>query len=679
MANPKVARATAKRCMTQALLEADTFVAEGRAKDVAIDHLRELKEKFVTSCNTYIDSIPQDEITEEIENDLANYFSKQCTIYSKVVLEINKSVSAAKDVKPNVNVDAASAISREEIAAILTVKQGSLSYDGAAFKYYNFIIRHKQAVKFIKDPSTKLSILLDSLTGRAAMIVGGCSLLGDDGYGEALDLLEQQFGNKEKIFGLIEKDLLEGKQVKSADQLLTFACVLRSAVTSMKVMQKEKDDASDPFYGFSDEPRNSASVHNASRAESHTFEPRAPASRSSESCAAESRSYVSRTNEPRTCPKCPICGGAHKVSYCEQFLSYSVDARIDCVKNYNICYNCLAVGHFVHNCKSRFTCQVCHKNHHSLLHISRDHVHDNRVVANGENVTHVLSRRAPGCNSGILPLVCVDVNNVQVSTLLDSGSNVSFVTRQLVKRLGLHERPASLEIATIAGVEKRRTSTVSLRLVGDVTLDMHVTDFIRVPIARDLSCYSHLRGVPYHQSSSADILIGQDYGFVFRELDVVSGAPEEPVAVRTVLGWTVSGPVHSDASCVSNFVSAKCQSFAHSENDRNVLSFWEDNVRLREDGHYELPVPWKRVNIEGVREPCVKSNLIMVQKRYQSLVRKLSTNEVLKEKYTDEMEKIIRLYAEPVPSDEICDGREYYLPHHSVVHPTKGKTRVVID
>ena len=81
-------------------------------------------------------------------------------------------------------------------------------------------------------------------------------------------------------------------------------------------------------------------------------------------------------------------------------------------------------------------------------------------------------------------------------------------------------------------------------------------------------------------------------------------------------------------------------------NDRNVLSFWEDNVRLREDGHYELPVPWKRVNIEGVREPCVKSNLFMVQKRYQSLVRKLNTNEVLKEKYTDEMEKMIRLYAD---------------------------------
>ena len=157
------------------------------------------------------------------------------------MLEINKSVSAAKDVKPNVNDDAASAISREEIAAILTVKQGSLSYDGAAIEYYNFIIRHKQAVKFIKDPSTKLSNLLDSLTGRAAMIVGGCSLLGDDGYGEALDPLEHQFGNKEKIFGLIEKDLLEGKQVKSGDQLLTFACVLRGAVTSMKGLSELRE------------------------------------------------------------------------------------------------------------------------------------------------------------------------------------------------------------------------------------------------------------------------------------------------------------------------------------------------------------------------------------------------------------------------------------------------------
>ena len=76
-------------------------------------------------------------------------------------------------------------------------------------------------------------------------------------------------------------------------------------------------------------------------------------------------------------------------------------------------------------------------------------------------------------------------------------------------------------------------------------------------------------------------------------------------------------------------------------------------------------MPWKRVNIEGVRA-CVKSNYLWFRK-YQSLVRKLNTNEVLKEKYTDEMEKMIRLYAEPVPSDEICDGREYYLPHHSVV------------
>ena len=42
------------------------------------------------------------------------------------------------------------------------------------------------------------------------------------------------------------------------------------------------------------------------------------------------------------------------------------------------------------------------------------------------------------------------------------------------------------------------------------------------------------------------------------------------------------------------------------------------------------------------------------------------------------MQKMIILYAEPAPA-ESCEGRDYYLPHHGVVHPTKGKMRVVFD
>ena len=228
-----------------------------------------------------------------------------------------------------------------------------------------------------------------------------------------------------------------------------------------------------------------------------------------------------------------------------------------------------------------------------------------------------------------------------------------------------------MEVGTIAGIEKKRTSTVSLTLEGEVTMRMRgvfVADVIRVPAARDLNVYPHLRGVPYHQSSHADILIGKDYGFALRELDV-HGEPDEPVAIRTMLGWAVSGPASCETACVSNLISM---------NDMAVLSYWEEHVELRDDGHYQVPVPWKRVNSARVREPCARSNLDMVQQRYQSLVNKLNADESLKTMYTCEMHRMIMLYAEPVPSER-CEGRDYYLPHHGVVHLTKGKMRVVFD
>ena len=38
-------------------------------------------------------------------------------------------------------------------------------------------------------------------------------------------------------------------------------------------------------------------------------------------------------------------------------------------------------------------------------------------------------------------------------------------------------------------------------------------------------------------------------------------------------------------------------------------------------------------------------------------------------------------YAERVPEEELNlkDGRVFYLPHHGVFNPTKGKLRIVMD
>ena len=76
--------------------------------------------------------------------------------------------------------------------------------------------------------------------------------------------------------------------------------------------------------------------------------------------------------------------------------------------------------------------------------------------------------------------------------------------------------------------------------------------------ACDLSEYSHLDGLRCPGNVTVDILISQDYPFLLRPLEVRSGANGDPFAIRSVLGWTISGPVISQPTslCViSNSIS----------------------------------------------------------------------------------------------------------------------------
>ena len=188
-------------------------------------------------------------------------------------------------------------------------------------------------------------------------MIAGCSLLEDAGYETALKMLETNFGNRENIFGLVEKKLLNGRTARTSDELLSFACDLRSAELSLRVMRKEADftqrmiveiverrltkgmvvqwrkyaldlkektmsypsfssfvdwmeksarGASDPFYGYSDEssmPRKSSNVYSvAVRDQSRSSEPHAHMPRAAKPhytpSAAESRAHMPRAAEP---------------------------------------------------------------------------------------------------------------------------------------------------------------------------------------------------------------------------------------------------------------------------------------------------------------------------------------------------------------------------------------------
>ena len=56
--------------------------------------------------------------------------------------------------------------------------------------------------------------------------------------------------------------------------------------------------------------------------------------------------------------KCWLCKKEHRVMNCEQFLSKRFTEKKDFVNKEKLCFNCLAKGHVLKDCKSNFFCRI---------------------------------------------------------------------------------------------------------------------------------------------------------------------------------------------------------------------------------------------------------------------------------------------------------------------------------
>ncbi|XP_013381171.1 uncharacterized protein LOC106152206 [Lingula anatina] len=115
--------------------------------------------------------------------------------------------------------------------------------------------------------------------------------------------------------------------------------------------------------------------------------------------------------------------------------------------------------------------------------------------------------------------------------------------------------------------------------------------------------------------------------------------------------------------------------FSISQDDRKVLSLWENTVS-KENDHYVLPIPWT----EGV--PNFPDNYLVALHRLKGLERRLRRDDMFN-RYDENMRKLLSEgYAEKVPEKEIDWRNEsvWYIPHHCVTNPSKpDKLRIVFD
>ena len=448
-----------------------------------------------------------------------------------------------------------------------------------------------------------------------------------------------------------------------------------------------------------------------------------------EAAANSFASEVNNKSEPLAIPKpkeqmpCTLCQGSHTIDKCQDFKAKTLEERKIYARSKGLCFGCLRKGHLYMVCRRRNpqlmdgdlpTSPACPED--TSEKDKTDKVSSHTIDSSDDQFQNVEGQ----LHSMVMPLVLYhkDCPNKQIETyaLLDNQSNACFISDTLLQELQIEGEPVNLKLKTVLAEKTVTSSLVNGLVVRGVNEPVEVSlpktysrteipaDKSLIPRPETLNKWQHLRAisnklVPYRDNIEIGLLIGFNCSVALLPREVVSAGDNDPYAIRTVLGWGVTGAVGNCRNSSMEHFSYRtqtkeitCASVRQMFNtdfneqfsddkislkDKRFLRQVEGSIHQKEDGHFEIPLPFDCDNIH------LPNNVEVAKRRLASLKRKLLRDTQYRSDYSDFMKEIIsKDYAEPVSTDNIQgpEGRTWYLPHHGVYHPQKPKKiRVVFD
>ena len=392
---------------------------------------------------------------------------------------------------------------------------------------------------------------------------------------------------------------------------------------------------------------------------------------------------------------CVICKYKHPVAFCPVFKSKHLQERRKIAREHGLCFNCLKTNHQVKNCPSTKRClkERCGRSHHTLLHEdlrveSRPSLTSNERSFIQTSASPKENARNPEPVSNSLPIVQTNINQVcfqpqrkvllqvlpvrihsqgntvDTYAVLDPGSDSTLIRKDLAERLQLVGETYRLNINTVGNeATTQNLDRVSFSLSSKEQPDpvmvhgawvikkLNIPSF-KLSKKRTVEQWNHLSDVdlPELQGGDVMILIGADMAHLLIHLEVRQGRRDEPIAVKTPLGWTLFGNVNQGhcETISANFLASdrettlqhqierfwEIDSYATkrvlsestlSVEDKQALAILESNT-VKEEGHYKTALLWKC-------EPVLPNNYAMAVSRLHSTEKKLKKNPELAEKY----------------------------------------------
>lgn len=418
---------------------------------------------------------------------------------------------------------------------------------------------------------------------------------------------------------------------------------------------------------------------------------------------------------------CLFCKEDHELKSCIEFEKRVHKEKITFLRQNGICFGCLVkAGHVSKDCTGRLNCSICKKGHPSVLHIKSQQSLVKAPISSAQvslrGGEHSGAGDKHNTNECMLSIVPVKVKHskgskvIHTYAFLDSGSSATFCTKSLIDKLKITGRKTNILLRTMSQEKSVSSDIITGLEVSAINQNTFIAlpevytqrslpvDTNSIPTNEDLSRFTYLREVNILRiKADVELLIGSNVPKALEPWEVVNSEGDGPYAVKTILGWTVNGPLYGNGKAkyahmtvnrtsIGNLEELLMQQYSHdfnesqdkvemSQEDKKFMTIAEESVKLL-NGHYTLDLPFRRKDV------IMPDNHHVAEQRLSSLKKKFQKNEKFKAEYTEFLTEVInRGHAEVVPQDELkrCDGKVWYIPHHGVYHTKKGTIRVVFD
>lgn len=424
-----------------------------------------------------------------------------------------------------------------------------------------------------------------------------------------------------------------------------------------------------------------------------------------------------RSEERLECVFCSLKN--HESKFCRKAFSMPLAEKLDIIKKRGLCLICMTKGHISRFCRSKIKCFNCVNCGEKGRHLKVMCPLLERNKTNNESNTASTSVNDSTSNDAVQSVdtlhTCAQSNvNVFLQTIvvklvgnkrekivrliLDTGSQRSYILKSTAMELGYQSQGEQLLSHSLFGGAttkemKHHCYKIQLgNIEGNYMCNLDALD--QELICNDIPSISygswlndlqlkniHLSDVG--KEGPIEVLLGSDVlGKLYTGKREVLDTGL--VALQTKLGWSLSGKFPHDyrgksvSMTVTSMFSQETKSIPNlwdlevigirdpieqrskEETKQAVLLHFQETVRVREDGRFEVNMPWK------IDHSPLPDNYEMAVKRLTSTYKKIEKGGLL-EKYQDVLDEWKREgIVEDVPDNQITTVG-HYLAHRPVV------------